>query len=66
MLLVEAQRDGQLYSVLLQNAETVRLATPTGSTSVSQLQAGEQVLVAACSSVARHGGVAVEEQCVER
>ena len=66
MLLVEAQRDGQLYCVLLQNAETVRLATPTGSTSVSQLQAGEQVLVAACSSVARHGGVAVEEQCVER
>ena len=66
LLLVEAQRDGQLYSVLLQNAETVRLATPSGSTSVSQLQAGEQVLVAKCSTVARHGGVAVEEQCVER
>ena len=66
MLLVEAQRDGQTYSVLLQNAETVRLATPTGSTSVTQLQAGEQVLVATCSTVARHGGVAVVEYCVER
>ena len=66
LLLVEAQRGGQVYSVLLQNAETVRVATPAGSTSVTELQEGDAVLVANPSTSARHGGIAIDEFCVER
>lgn len=66
LVLLEAQRNGQTYSVLLQNAETVRVATPAGSASVTELRVGDEVLVATPDTAARHGGVAVEESCVER
>jgi 3-dehydroquinate synthase II len=65
MLLVEAEADAQRFSVLLQNAETVRLATPSGSVAVTELRPGDAVLLA-LAPPARHGGVAVEEACTER
>ena len=48
-------------AVLLQNAETCRLVRPNGEhVSVSELVAGDEVLVA-LDRVARHTGVAVDE-----
>lgn len=65
LILLEAERGGQRYSVLLQNAETVRVATPSGHLAVTALQPGDEVLVATCAA-ARHGGVAIEEFCLEK
>ncbi len=66
LVLVEAQdAGGARFAVMLQNAETVRLGTPSGSVSVSELQPGDAVLLA-LNAPARHGGVAVEEECCEK
>ncbi len=45
MILVEASDGEHTVRTIVQNAETVRLVTPDGSTSVSQLKPGDQVLV---------------------
>jgi 3-dehydroquinate synthase II len=68
MLEAEAQAgDGARFSVLLQNAETVRVATPSGgSASVSELRVGDAVLLALASTAARHSGIAVLEECCEK
>ncbi|CAI5993752.1 unnamed protein product [Closterium sp. NIES-65] len=59
------------FSIILQNAETVRLVSPldpsaskaaaTGSVSVSELREGDQVLLAVQQNAARHTGIAVQE-----
>jgi 3-dehydroquinate synthase II len=66
MLLVEAQTaDGRRVAALLQNAETIRLATPEGTTSVVDLQVGDAVL-ARLDAGGRHFGMSVDETIVER
>lgn len=69
LLLIEAQIDdgkGERQSLLLQNAETVRLIGADGQpVSVSELSAGHQVLMAKQDSAARHTGIAVQEYIVE-
>ncbi|EFN55575.1 hypothetical protein CHLNCDRAFT_23378 [Chlorella variabilis] len=67
LVLVEAElADGDRCSVLLQNAETVRLREPSWrAVSVSELAAGEQLLVLRQAG-ARHTGVAIEESITER
>lgn len=65
LLLLRAAVDGREYSTILQNAETVRLCTPDGSISVSELSTGDRVLVR--SEVGgRHFGMAVRESIQER
>ncbi|CAI5505113.1 unnamed protein product [Closterium sp. Naga37s-1] len=59
------------FSIILQNAETVRLVSPVdpsaseaaaaGSVSVSELREGDQVLLAVQQNAARHTGIAVQE-----
>ncbi|CAI7756076.1 unnamed protein product [Closterium sp. NIES-54] len=59
------------FSIILQNAETVRLVSPldpsasevaaAGSVSVSELREGDQVLLAVQQNAARHTGIAVQE-----
>jgi 3-dehydroquinate synthase II len=67
LILLEAEAPGGArFSVLLQNAETVRVATPSGSASVSELRVGDAVLLALASTAARHSGIAVLEQCCEK
>lgn len=62
LLMVRAEApSGKGYSVVLQNAETVRLVDPAGEArSVARLSAGDTVLLAE-ERAGRHFGVAVEE-----
>ena len=64
MLIVTAEHSGSEYTTVLQNAETVRLVTPKGSVSVSELKKGDEVLVHLTEG-GRHFGMAVNEKIKE-
>lgn len=74
--MVEAAHEGRNFSILLQNAETVRLVgpgkgsageanLPWHSTSVTDLREGERVFIHR-TTTARHTGVAIKEHVIER
>lgn len=77
VLIQAATEDGNEHSVMLQNAETVKLVGPDDSgnegditdtwraISVSELKIGDEIFVHR-QSEARHTGVAINEQIVER
>lgn len=66
MILVEAQAEGQPISLVLQNAETIRLVSPQGqAVSIASLKAGDKVL-GHIETAGRHFGMQVEETLVER
>ena len=66
LLLVEAEADGQSLSVIVQNAETIRLTGPEGEAlSVTSLKPGDEVLVH-LESGGRHFGTPVDETIVEK
>jgi 3-dehydroquinate synthase II len=66
MILVEAEIDGRSISLVLQNAETIRLVNPQGqATSITNLKPGDQVL-AHLEQSGRHFGMKVEETLIER
>lgn len=73
-VLVEAEtQDGRRHSIMLQNAETVRLigpqaeqaAAPTSAVSVTELQTGQLVYLH-LQGAARHTGISIEEHIVEK
>ncbi|WP_135663762.1 3-dehydroquinate synthase II [Halorhabdus rudnickae] len=57
--------DGDTIETLLQNAETIKVATPDGRTAVTDLEAGDELLVYH-EDQARHFGEAVEESIIEK
>jgi 3-dehydroquinate synthase II len=66
MMLVEAEAQGQPISLVLQNAETIRLVDPQGKAiSVTSLKPGDKVL-AHVEKSGRHFGMKVEESLIER
>ena len=66
LLLVEAEANGQRASVIVQNAETIRLTDPRGeAVSVAALKPGDEVLVHLAGG-GRHFGTAVDETIVEK
>lgn len=66
MMLVEAEADGQKVSLVLQNAETIRLTRPDGSAiSVATLNVGDMVLAHLVEG-GRHFGMKVQETLTER
>ncbi|MBM3211166.1 3-dehydroquinate synthase II, partial [Candidatus Poribacteria bacterium] len=66
MLLVEAESANQKISLILQNAETIRLTKPDGtSISVARLNPGDEVL-AYTEELGRHFGVKIEETIIEK
>ena len=66
LLLIEAEHNGSLVSMVLQNAETIRLAKPDGTAvSVAALQPGDVVL-GATDTAGRHFGMAVNETILEK
>ncbi len=66
LALVEAEENGQNISVILQNAETIRLTQPCGkAVSLVDLKEGSEVLVYREGS-ARHFGVKIDETIMER
>ena len=67
LLLIEAEVEGRKIKTILQNAETIRLVTPKGSTPVTALRKGDEVLVHVAAKGGRHFGVSVpEEKVIER
>ena len=66
LALVEAEESGQLISVILQNAETIRLTQPDGKpVSLVDLREGSEILVYR-EGMGRHFGVQVDETITER
>jgi 3-dehydroquinate synthase II len=66
LVLVEAEEKGQTISVILQNAETIRLVQPDGkAVSLIDLKEGSEVLVYR-EKGGRHFGVQIDETIVER
>jgi 3-dehydroquinate synthase II len=64
LLLVEVGESGKRYSTILQNAETIRLCTPDGPVSVSDLEVGQKVLVR-LEEGGRHFGHSIKETITE-
>ena len=66
MILVEAEAEGTAISLVLQNAETIRLVEPNGKViSVTSLKPGDKV-IGHISGGGRHFGMKVEETLVEK
>ena len=66
LLLVEAEAQGHPVSLVLQNAETIRLTSPEGEArSVASLRPGDRVL-AFLAQGGRHFGTAIEETITEK
>ena len=66
MMLIEAEAEGAPISLVLQNAETIRLVSPEGkAVSVTELKAGEEVL-GHIEEGGRHFGMQVDETLIER
>lgn len=65
MFRIQAEVDGDVIETLLQNAETIKVATPEGRKSVTDLAVDDEVLVYH-EDTARHFGEAVEESIIEK
>jgi len=66
LVLVEAEENGQPFSIILQNAETIRLTAPSGeAVSLVNLKEGDEVLVTR-EKAGRHFGVKIDETIKER
>ncbi|MDQ4101166.1 MAG: 3-dehydroquinate synthase II [Thermoproteota archaeon] len=65
--LIRAEIDGQQGTVILQNAETIRLISRDGKLlSVTEVRAGDEVLGYAKQAQGRHFGMEVDEFIVEK
>jgi 3-dehydroquinate synthase II len=65
--LIRAEVDGEEGSVILQNAETIRLVGIDGKPlSVTEIKPGDKVLAYISKEKARHFGIAVDEFVIER
>ncbi len=66
MMLVEAAHKGKPLSLVMQNAETIRLTKPGGEpVSITHLEPGDRVL-AYVEDAGRHFGVKIDETIVEK
>lgn len=65
LLLIEAEVDGTTYSMILQNAETIRLVSKEKVISVTDLAPGD-VIILRVESGGRHFGKAVDETIQEK
>jgi 3-dehydroquinate synthase II len=66
MMLIEAEAEGQPITLVMQNAETIRLVNPDGkAVSITSLKPGDKVL-AHIEKAGRHFGMQVDETLIER
>lgn len=66
MMLIEAQAESQQISLVMQNAETIRLVSPDGKAiSITSLKPGDKIL-AHIEKAGRHFGMQVDETLIER
>jgi 3-dehydroquinate synthase II len=64
LILVEAQVEGKIIKVILQNAETIRLVMPQASKPVTELKPNDEVVVYLAAKGGRHFGVSVPDETV--
>jgi len=62
-MLIETESNGQRFSTVVQNAETVRLMTKDTSHSVSDLKEGDEILLRV-EEGGRHFGTLVPDEMV--
>ncbi|MEM2463723.1 MAG: 3-dehydroquinate synthase II [Candidatus Bathyarchaeia archaeon] len=65
LLLIEAEHHGKRFKTITQNAETIRLVTEKGSTSVTVLKPGDEVLACILEGGRHFGTLVKEEKVVE-
>jgi 3-dehydroquinate synthase II len=66
MMLIEAEAEGMPISLVMQNAETIRLVDPKGkAVSITSLKSGDKVL-GHIEKTGRHFGIKVDETLIER
>ena len=66
MMLIEAEAKGNPISLVMQNAETIRLVSPEGKAiSITSLKPGDKVL-GHIEKAGRHFGIQVDETLIER
>ena len=66
LMMIEAEYEGKKIRTLVQNAETIRLVTDKGEPiSVADIKVGDKIL-AYFTDGARHFGMAIEEQIIEK
>ena len=63
MIMLQAKSEGRNFTIILQNAETVRLVTKKSSRSVSEIKLGDKVLMRV-ETGGRHFGIKVDEESV--
>jgi len=66
MVLVVTEANNHTFSIILQNAETVRLVSNAASTSVSELKAGDEVLLRVEEGGRHFGTLVANEMVIER
>ncbi len=66
MILVETEVSGRPFSLIVQNAETVRLISDGGSKSVSELKSDDAVLVRVEEGGRHFGTLVADEMVIER
>jgi len=66
MILLEAEYKGKRIQTIAQNAETIRLVTPEGSKSVTELKTGDKVLAHVVEGGRHFGTLVKEETVIER
>jgi 3-dehydroquinate synthase II len=64
LILVEAEVGDKIIKTILQNAETIRVVTPKGSKPVTELKAGDEVVVHLAAKGGRHFGISVPDETV--
>jgi 3-dehydroquinate synthase II len=65
--LIKAEINGELGSIILQNAETIRVVTKEGSlVSVTDLKVGNEILAHILRQAGRHFGMEVDEYILEK
>jgi len=66
MILIEAEAEGEPISLVMQNAETIRLVSPDGKAiSITSLKPGDKVL-GHIEKAGRHFGIKVDETLIEK
>ena len=66
MVLIETEVDSRSFSFIVQNAETVRLVSDGASRSVSELKAGDEVLMRVEEGGRHFGTLVTDEMVIER
>lgn len=65
--LIKGETDGKVGTIILQNAETIRLVKSNGSiVSVTELKIGDRILGSAKQGSGRHFGMEIDEYLIEK